>query len=72
MVLSGALNFDDLSLSLNIIAISKWILLLESVEKVVSKSECRKLFQLGLNYHNPWGTPKKMAKAWEDFHLCFF
>ena len=23
------------------------------MEKVVSKCECRKLFQLGLNYHNP-------------------
>ena len=39
------------SLSLNIIAMLKWKLLLESVEKVVSKSECRKLFQPGLNYH---------------------
>ena len=47
-----ALNFDDISLSLNIIAISKWILPLESVEKVVSKSERRKLFQLGLSYHS--------------------
>ena len=45
-------NFDDLSLSLNIIAIIKWKLTLESVEKVVSKTECPKLFQPGLNYHN--------------------
>ena len=45
-------NFDDLSLSLNIIAILKWKLPLESVEKVVSKTECPKLFQPGLNYHN--------------------
>ena len=39
-------------LSLNIIAISKWILPLESGEKLVPKSECRKLFQLGVNYHS--------------------
>ena len=58
MVQSGALNFDDLSLSLNIIAILKWKLPLESVEKVVSKTECPKLFQPGLNYHTPGVVPK--------------
>ena len=47
----AAPNFDDLSLSLNIIAILKWKLPLEPVEKVVSKTECPKSFQLGLNYH---------------------
>ena len=43
------------SLSLNIIAILKWKLPLESVEKVVSKTECPKLFQAGLNYHSNRG-----------------
>ena len=40
------------SLSLNIIAKTKWKLPLESVEKVASKTECPKLFQAGLNYHS--------------------
>ena len=31
--------------------ILKWKLPLESVEKVVSKTECPNLFQPGLNYH---------------------
>ena len=62
----GALNFDDLSLSLNIKAILKWILPLESVEKVVSKSECWKLFQLGLNYHTSQGyvIPIQLVKSY--------
>ena len=55
------------SLSLNIIAILKWILPLESVEKVVSKSECRKLFQLGLNYHNK----REMRETPEYLLFCF-
>ena len=51
MVLSGALNLDDL-LHSEYHSYKKWKVPLESVEKVVSKSECRKLFQLGLNHHN--------------------
>ena len=43
------------SLSLNIIAILKRKLTLESVEKVVSQTECPKLFQPGLNYHKVGG-----------------
>ena len=42
------------SCTLNIIAILKWKLPLESVEKVVSKTECPKLLQPGLNYHTLW------------------
>ena len=55
----SAPNFDDL-LHSEYHSISKWKLPLESVEKVVSKSECRKLFQLGLNYHTALPPDNKM------------
>ena len=41
--------------------------LLESVEKVVSKSECRKLFQLGLNYHNSHNPSQPKNKDLHHF-----
>ena len=46
----SAPNFDNLSLKEILIDLVAYIKM-ESVEKVVSKSECPKLFQLGLNYH---------------------